>query len=207
MGPTVGIWADGEPTGRRSWRLRRPLGLALAAFTTVLTIAFAAGVWNPWRLVILADHFGNPTAGLAWILAGTLASVWLLGPVVSEAAHNGRLMLRVAIAALLALSLGCYGLFGSQFGGGERTVLASSTDGQRRLVLVDRFGDRSLRIWSGSGIGARDAGYLGLACGELTGRFDGRDRVHVSTAYRDFDLRLEPATGRPIDTIGPTCTG
>jgi hypothetical protein len=41
----------------------------------------------------------------------------------------------------------------------------------------------------------------------VTGRFDGRDRVHIATVYGEFDLRLDPATGRPVDTIGPTRVG
>jgi len=207
VGPTAGIWADSEPTSRPPRRLRRAIGLVLATFTVLLTVAFAAGVWNPWRLVVLADYFGNPVVGVVWILAFTLASFWVLGPVVSEAAQHRRVMIRFGLAAMLALSLGCFGLFGAQFGDGEHTVVARSTDGQRKLVLVSRFEDRTLRIWSGSGLGMRDAGYLGLACGAVTGRFDGRDRVHISTAYGEFDLRLDPATGRPVDTIGPTCVG
>jgi len=185
---------------------RRAIGIAVAGLTVLLTVVFVAGAWNPWRLVVLADHFGNPTAGAVWVLAGTLVSVWLLRPVVSEAAQNRRIMLRVGLGAMLVLSLGCYGLFGAQFGRGEHTVVVSSTDGERRVVLVSRFDDQTLRIWTGSGLGARDAGYLGLACGKVTGRFDGRGRVHISTAYGEFDLRLDPATGRPIDTIA-TCTG
>ena len=186
---------------------RRATGVALAGLTVLLAIAFAAGAWNPWRLVVLADRFGNPTVGAVWVLAGTLASVWLLRPVVNEATQHRRIWLRVGLGALLVLSLGCYGLFGAQFGRGEHTVVIGSTDGQRRVVLVSRFEDRTLRIWTGAGLGTRDAGYLGLACGQVTGRFDGRDRVHISTAYGDFDLRLDPSSGRPLDTIGPTCSG
>jgi hypothetical protein len=200
-------WANNELARRPSSRRRRLFGLGLAAFTIVLTIAFVAGVWNPWRLVILADYFGNPTAGIVWVLASTLVSVWVLGPVVSEAAQHRRVMVRFGLGAMLALSIGCFGLFGAQFGDGEHRVVATSPDGQRKLVLVSRFDDRTLRIWSGTGLGVRDAGYLGLACGAVTGRFDGRDKVHVSSLYGEFDLRLEPATGRPIDTIGPTCVG
>src|SRR5262249_42926414 len=145
--------------------VRRPIGIGLAVVTIVVTMVYVAGIWNPWRLVILTEYFGNPTAGVVWVLAGTLASVWLLHPVVGEAAQHGRLMLRFGLGAMLAVSLGCYGLLGAQFGGGEHSVLASSPDGQRKLILISRFDDRTLRIWSGSGLGLRDAGYLGIACG------------------------------------------
>src|SRR5262249_8735866 len=94
-----------EGTGENgAVRFRRSIGVGLAALTIAVTLIFAAGLWNPWHLVILAGYFGNPVAGVVWILAGVLVSVWLLRPVTSEAAQHGRIMLRFGIGAMLALS-------------------------------------------------------------------------------------------------------
>jgi hypothetical protein len=165
------------------------------------------GVANPWQLARVRYYFGNPAAGAVWVLAFVFVAVWLLTPVTVEARQNRRLWVRFLLGALLVLAAGFYGLFGSQFFTGETRVVATSADGQRSLVEITRFDDHELRIWSGTGWATRDAGHLGLACGEVAGRFDGRDRVHVSSAYGEFDLRLDPGTGRPLDTIGPTCAG
>jgi hypothetical protein len=177
------------------------------ALLTVFTlVVFALGVWNPWHLAKVTYYFGNPSAGAVWVLAFTLVAVWLLTPVTVEARQNRRLWLRFLLGALLLLAVGFYGVFGNQFFTGNWRVVATSADGQRALVEITRFEDRELRIWTGTGWAARDAGRLGVACGEVAGRFDGTGRVHVSSVYGEFDLRLDPRTGRPLDTIA-TCSG
>lgn len=198
--------ADEEPAAARTSPARRIVGLVAAGLTIAVLLLFALGAWNPWHLVVLSRYFGNPLLGVVVGSGLALAAVWLLTPVVSEAAQGRRLWARFLLGAVLLVSLGAWGLFGSHFSGDYR-VVAESADGSRRLVMHTRIDDRELRIWSGTGLTARDRGLLGLACGEVIGTFSGNDRIHVSSVYGEFDLTLDPATGAPTRTIGPTCSG
>lgn len=205
-----------QPTGRASWLSdeepprRNPVrfvaGVAVGVVALLVLIAFVLGAVNPWRLVVLEAYVGNPLLGATIFFAMSLAAAWLLTPVSNEAAQGSRLWVRLGLAALLLVSLAGYAVAGELFGG-EYRVVAESSDKSRRLVMRVQGEDRELRIWAGKGLGARDAGRLGLACGDVVGSFSGNDQVQVASVYGDFDLRLDPDTGAPIDTIGPTCSG
>jgi hypothetical protein len=196
---------DDGPT--KTSAVRKYIGLVLVAFAAVVAIGFGLGVWNPWKLVFLEVYFGNLFIGLVLLFASLLVGVWLLTPVTSEATQSKRQWARLGLAAALLASLMVWGVAGDSLSG-DYKVVATSADGTRRLVMVTYSEeDRELRIWAGKGLAARDRGWLGLACGEVVGTFSGNDQVQVVSVYGDFDLRLDPRTGAPIDTIGPTCTG
>jgi hypothetical protein len=198
--------ADEDPRDQRMSRVRVIIAVVLAVMALCSLVLFVLGAWNPWRLVVLVVYFGNPMAGAFVVSLLVFLSVWLLTPVVNEAAQNRRLWLRFGLGALVLVTLGVYGVGGSVFGGDYET-LAESADGSRRLVMRTHGEDRELRIWAGTGLRASDRGWLGLACGNVVGSFSGNDQVHVASVYGEFDLRLDPDTGDPIDTIGPTCSG
>jgi hypothetical protein len=187
---------------------RRALGIALLVLTVAVAVGFAAGVWNPWRLVVLSEYFGSFPLGLLVISVLAFATSWVLLPVRHEVAQGLRIKLRIATGVAILLSLFCVGFTGSAFLPATSTVLARSPDGQRAVALVERgLDDRKLQVWVGAGLAAREAGDLGPACGPVTVRFDGPDRVAISTNYGDFQLRLDPATGVPLDGIGSHCSG
>jgi hypothetical protein len=195
---------DGPP---KTSAVRKYGGAALLALAALVAIGFGLGVWNPWKLVSLELYFGNLLVGLVLLFALLLVGVWMLTPVTSEATQSKRQWARLGLAFALLVSLMAWGVAGDRLSGDHR-VVATSADGTRRLVLVTYSeDDRELRIWAGKGLAARDRGWLGLACGEVVGTFSGNDQVQVASVYGDFDLRLNPETGAPIDTIGPTCAG
>lgn len=199
-------WLVDDGPGKTS-RTRRYIGLALLVIAAILALGFGFGLWNPWSLVFLEVYFGNVFVGLVLLFASLLVGVWLLTPVTSEATQSKRQWARLGLAAALLMSLMAWGVAGDTLSG-DYKVVATSADGTRRLVMVTYSeDDRELRIWSGKGLTARDRGWLGLACGDVVATFSGNDQVQVASVYGDFDLRLDPKTGTPIDTIGPTCAG
>lgn len=187
--------------------LRRSLGIVAAALALAVVAGFSLGAWNPWHLVAMDHYLGNPAAGLLIFAVLAFIASWLLLPVANEAAQGRRIVLRAGTAVLILVGFFCWGLAGQIFAPPKTTELARSADRDRAVMLVERENDRQLRLWSGQGMTARDVGSLGLACGHVTARFVGPDEVEVRTSYRDWRLRLDPATGAPLDTIGPRCAG
>jgi hypothetical protein len=186
---------------------RRILGLTAAVLAAFALAGFVAGAWNPWRLVRLQQYFNDPFFGLLVVNVLALLAFWLLAPVRSEAAQRGRHTIRwLLILALLPVGM-CYGLLHGIFTLETREV-ATSPSGERRAAFVTHGDDRALRIWSGRGLGLRDAGRVGAPCGPtVTVRFLAEDLVHISSHYGDFDVRLAPDTGRPLNPMGDTCSG
>jgi hypothetical protein len=198
--------SDDAPAAPKFLTVRRTAGLVLAAAAVLVAIGTVLGAWNPWRLVVLLRYFGDPFAGATLVSALLLVSVWLLTPVTLEARQGTRLWARLILAALLLVAFGTWAVAGGRFGGSYEEI-AHSSDGSRRLVVRVQGEQRELHIWSGTGVAARDRGRIGLACGEVVGSFTGNDRVRVSSVYGQFDLRLNPQTGAPESTMGPTCSG
>jgi hypothetical protein len=186
---------------------RRVAGAVLIALAVLTLLLYVLGTWNPGDHVVLARYFGNPLVGAVVFFALAFVALWLLAPVRNEAAQGRRLALRVTCGILLVAAVIAWLLFGPIFAA-EYATAATSPSGQRTIAMVDPgTDDQRLRVWVGRGLGARDVGGLGRPCGMTTVSFRGEDTVHVSTSYGEFDLRLDPATGRPLQTLGPTCAG
>lgn len=173
----------------------------------VTAVLFVLGSWNPWRLVVLEYRFGNPTLGALVVPPVALVGAWLGLPVVNEARQAGRLAWRVALAVMVLLGVSCWGLFGAHF---RFTVdeVVRSDHGELVLALVSDSGrspDTYLRVWSGTGIGAREVAELGEVCGPVSVRFLGAGRVEVQSTYGDWQLDLDPETGAPRQVLGPGC--
>jgi hypothetical protein len=187
---------------------RRIAGWVTAVLAAAIAVLTVLGAWNPWDLVVLWRLFGNPLRGAALFFVLALVASWLLAPVRSEAQQVGRARWRIALALGLVVSLIGWGLFGSRFGTGRLELAHSPGGGQRTIVLYEPGTDfQRLHVWSGRGLGTRDVGDLGKPCGQTSVSFTGPDEIRVSTSYGQFDLRLDPATGRPLTTLGPTCYG
>lgn len=195
----------GFSTRAPAWR--RILGTVLAVVAVVLAVLTVLGVWNPWDLVVLWRYFGNPLRGAVVVFVLAFVASWLLAPVQSEAGQARRLRWRIAFALLALASLLGLGLFGPLFSTTYQE-LARSPDGDRVAVLYDPQTDlQHLHLWVGSGFGTRHVADLGKPCGSAVVEFRGPDLLHVMTSYGQFDLRLDPASGEPLNVLGPTCSG
>jgi hypothetical protein len=184
---------------------RRVAGWAAAVLAVVVLVLFVLGTWNPTDLVVLWRFAGNPFIGAMIVFALAVLSSWLLAPIGSEARQIGRARLRVVLALCLLVSVLGYLLAGPRFAV-EYTVMASNDS--RTVVLYNPGTDfQRLHVWTGTGLGRKYAGDLGKPCGQARVTLVGSDTVKVVTSYVDVELRLDPATGKPLDQLGPTCTG
>jgi len=184
---------------------RRMVGWAAVILCVVVLVVFALGTWNPADLIVLWRFAGNPTIGAMIVISLALVASWLLAPIGSEARQINRGRLRVVLALGLFVSVLGYLLAGPVFAV-KYEVLAQRD--ARAIVLYDPATDtQRLRVWAGSGLGRKLVGDLGKPCGQTSVTFVGPDEVEVATSYLTVRLRLDPATGKPLDHLGPTCTG
>jgi hypothetical protein len=196
----------GATTGRRSTG-RRLAGTAAGVLAVAAIVLYALGTWNPWHNVLLIRNFSNPLLGAAFVFALAFVAAWLLAPVRSEASSIGRMRWRIGFGLAFLASLLGFGV-SRPFFVQTWDEVARSPSGGRTVAISDGGTDaQRLHVWVGRGVGRRDAGDLGHPCGDTRVWFQGEDQVHVSTSYGGFDLRLDPATGRPRDTLGPSCAG
>ena len=192
-------------TSNRRPAVRRAVGWAAGVLAVVMLVLFVLGTWNPADLVVLWRFAGNPFIGAMIVFALAVLASWLLAPIGSEARQISRTRLRVVLALCLLFSVLGYLLAGPRFAV-EYTVMAEN--GSRAVVLYNPETDfQRLHVWTGSGLGRKYAGDLGKPCGQTQVTLVGADTVRVVTSYVDVELRLDPATGKPLDQLGPTCTG
>lgn len=203
--PLSSLWTDPEPPPRKPVsRFRRVAGWVAAAAGAVVLGAFAVGTANPWHNVALRMYLGSPFLGALLAAGLAVVAAWLAWPVRSEAAQGGRVVLRWTTIVFFAVTVIAYGLYHAAFAVAIRAV-ATSPGGTRTVALVTTGDERELRVWLGRGLGRHDIGGLGSPCGQVQVRFVDENTVHVSTVYKEKDLHLDPATGRPLDHLGPTC--
>jgi hypothetical protein len=188
----------------RSRSARRTVGWVAAALAVVMFVVFVLGMWNPADLVVLWRFAGNPFIGAMIVIVLALVAAWLLAPIGSEARQIKRARLRVGLALALVASLLGYLVAGPRFAV-KYDVLAES--GSRAIVLYNPGTDfQRLHVWTGSGLGRKHVGDLGKPCGFTIVTMTDPDTLRVKTSYLERQLRLDPATGRPLDRLGPTCT-
>jgi hypothetical protein len=187
--------------------VRRVVGWVLVVASVLLLALFVLGTWNPGDLVVLWRYGRNPLLGAVLVLGSAFAASWLVAPTTNEAAQPGRTRARITLGLLLLVSLLGYGLFGNRFVPDYR-IVATSADGQRTVVMYDPDTTlQRLHVWAGTGLGRTHAGEIGYPCGPTTVRFDSSNTVLISTSYLDRRIDLDPATGRPRSTLGPSCSG
>lgn len=187
---------------------RRVVGTGLAVAVVTAAVLYLLGIGNPLRLAVLERYFFDPLFGMLVVGAGGYLALWLLAPIRNEAVQGRRIVARVAALVLAGAGLIAWGMAGLFFNQ-EITEVARSADGSRVLVEVAHANNPyrwELRVWDGTGLTARELGSLGQACGNLQGaRFVGPDVVELDTPYGDWQLRLDPATGAPLEVLGPRC--
>jgi hypothetical protein len=208
--------AVGAPTTGASWTrevepaippLRRAAGVLVIAVTAATAAVFALGAWNPWQLVVLKQHFGNPWLGLLLLGVGIYAALWLLRPIRNEARQRGRLAARFAAAVLIVVGLVTTGLLHLLYRY-DVVELAHSPDGRRTVALVTAGGhaEQRLLVYEGTGLATREVGSLGRPCARVEARFAGPDLVIVNQGFGDWEFPLDPANGEPRHRFGPRCS-
>lgn len=194
-----------EDRGQRVPVARRGAGMLLFVLSGTALVLFVLGVWNPWQYVMLLRYFSSPALGL--LVVGGLACLgaWLAYPIRDESAQRGRSRFRLFTALAAAVGLLSWGLTGTLFTPSV-AVVASSSGGERTIAVVERgSNNRQMHVWSGKGFLARDVGAIGRACGEVIIQFLSPDRVAIGTQYGDWQIDLDPATGAPLQVLGPRC--
>jgi hypothetical protein len=199
-------WTE-EPIAQartQMWRWVAGSVVALAAVTAL--VLFVLGFANPWRLVVLRQHFANPWMGLTVVGALSYLTLWLLLPVRSEARQPRRLVARVTVIVVGAVGLLGWGLFGQHFTY-ETNVMATSADGERTVVFVTHGGlrERELHVWAGTGLATREVGSLGRPCGGVRAEFADRDVIIINQGFGDWQFHLQPQTGQPRHVFGSRC--
>lgn len=193
---------------RFGWAVvRRVVGAGLLVVTAVAAVLFVLGSWNPSQLVVLEYRFGNPMLGLLVVPIGALVGLWLALPVRNEARQRGRILGRAVAFGFAVLGLFGWGVFGGHFTFTAEEV-ARSSNGERALAVVtdrDTPPNSYIKVWTGSGLLAREVGDLGKACGPVEVRFLTDDRVELDTSYGIWQIELDPATGEPRQVLGPRC--
>lgn len=186
--------------------LRRVIGWVCLVLAVLLLALFVLGSWNPGELVVLWRYGRNPLLGAVLVFGLAFVASWLVAPVSDEARQKWRGRIRITLGLLLLFALIGYGLFGNQFIPDYR-IVATSADGQRTIVMYDPGTPlQRLHVWAGTGLGRKHVGDLGYPCGSTTVRFYSRDELVVSTSYADKRIDLDPATGRPLSVLGPSCS-
>jgi hypothetical protein len=197
--------AYARPTYRLSWT-RRIIGTVLCLVWLAVLAGYIAGrVFDD--NVFLKSHFGNLLTGIGilFVLAALISIV--LFPVRNSAVQRATPLVRFALIGLAALSFAGAGLIhGFKIFAYNPQVVATSPDGMRRVALVDVGKYSELHIWVGTGLGTKDVANLGPPCEFDTAKFTSNSTFHVSGGLGDVDIRLDPATGAPLNGLGHTCT-
>jgi hypothetical protein len=198
---------DFVPPPPRLWR--RIIGLLALVLAPVALALAILGTWNPWSSVVLRDRAGDPVVGAFVVVFLLLVAHWLGRPVTSEADQHGRLVLRMWLIVLTAFAGICaLTSWGLEIFRYQPSVVATSSDGQRSVALVQVFQASQLHSFTGTGLGRRDRGSFGEPCGgRLTVHFVAPDDIQVVTDYGTFQLTTDPVTGVPVKGLPRTCSG
>jgi succinate dehydrogenase hydrophobic anchor subunit len=179
-----------------------------------LCIAYAIlsvyGTWNPRHYVVLLKYFNNPVGGITIVLILALIAIWCGFPIRSSASDRRRSLVRTTMIILILVS--AFGLIFTYAFGTWRyqvsTLGRPASDG-RLLATVNDFHGTEIHVLVGTGLGQRDVGSLGSACGlpsEMNAEWVNDDEVTVTTAYNTYHVQLDPTTGVPLVHFGATCS-
>src|SRR5690606_6924438 len=194
------------PSARSLGPIRLAAGVVVAVLTALTAAAFALGAWNPWELVVLKQHFGNPWIGLGLVAVGSYVASWLLAPTRNETHQRGRIAVRVALAAVAVTAFIVGGLLGPQFRYSANAV-AVSPDGDRMLAVVAIGGleERQLLVWAARAPLARALAQPAQPCFRPAPRPLRRAPVAADPGFGGPPLRPAPATGQPGPLLPPRC--
>lgn len=188
--------------------LRQIIGGFLVLLLVVAFTLYALGVVRS-DVVFLRHWFGNPVIGVVVVLALTIAVSFVLLPVRNEAVNHRRVLVRMLMVGLLAVSLIVLGFVQAvHVFNYAPQVAAHSADGRWTAIFVNR-GDpdrRPLHLVVGSGLGERDVANFGAPCGNVVVVTFQGNQLNVHTEYGDFELPFNPVTGAPYKVIGARCS-
>jgi succinate dehydrogenase hydrophobic anchor subunit len=202
--------SETEVAHRKPSVLRRVIAVLFVAIGIAYAALTVFGVWNPRHYVILLTYFDNPLAGVVVVLFCALVAFWCGFPIRNTAIDRRKSLARTTLVILVMISL--FGLgFTYAFGiwRYRPTIVSVSASGNRAVAYVSVLKDTEIRIYAGSGLARRDVGSVGVPCGlfsNISATWVGDNEVKISTAFNNYDVRLDPKTGTPLVHFGVTCT-
>jgi len=192
------------PVIRRVNWIRRVIGGIAAVLMLAVIAAFGVGAGSD--NVFLHQYFGNPALGVLIALALSIVVFMTLVPVQSEATQYWRTRVRTiqVILTFLALIVWLF-TFGLGVLNYSPTVVNRSADGSLAAATFKVGPSKHLHVLVGKGLSARDAGDVGLVCGENVGaHFDSDRLMTVETDFGTYKINLD-ASGRPLDHLPSNC--
>jgi hypothetical protein len=194
---------------------------------TLMVVAGWLAFWNPWHLVVVERVLVIPAVGVVMATVFGCAAAALPVPADSRSEFTpGKRVL--AAFAVPVTSLQLWATVVPGWPTERHRELARSPDGQRTVVLhLSSTDTQCLYAWAGRGLDARVAGAFGKPGDNPVVTFEGRDLVVVwsdrpplpswmdpgpqaqplSPSRREkVELRLDPATGRPLDEFRERCS-
>jgi hypothetical protein len=186
-----------------------------AAIGVVNVLVLAGGFifWNPWHLVVERVQILTGVGIVASLVFGcAVCALPVPANLRSENSPGKRLLVAITVF------VGAFQLWlmaVPEWPAGRHEELARSSDGKRAVVVhLSASHAKCLYIWAGRAPGTRVAGTIGKPGDNPKVTFEGRDLVVVmadppesySSLQRErFELRLDPATGRPLDKLRDRC--
>ncbi len=189
--------------------IRKIIGALVLAVAVVEAALFGWAAFGGSDYVVLKAHFSSWPSGLFWLSLLLLIGFLVAYPIRTPVEQRRRSRIRSTII-ILACIFGLSALF-VHFAGVFRynpEIQAFSPSGQRRVAFVDVRTGTSVRVFTGTGLTARDAGSVGILCGlKISDRagFQDENTLTISTPYNDYLIPLDPDTGAPLKHFGPTC--
>jgi len=193
------------PVMRRVNWFRRVIGIVALVLAVAVAALFVIGFGSD--NVFLHQYFANPALGVFIVLVLSIVVFMMLMPVQDEASQYRRTRFRTIQVVVTFLALIVYGFtFGLGVFDYKPTVVRQSPDGTRAAATFQVGPSLHVHILAGKGIRQRDAGDVGLVCGQnVDVTFDSDSQITVVTDFGTYKIRLDPASGRPIDHMPATC--
>jgi hypothetical protein len=206
------VMGDAEAAPARS-RAQRVVGRIAVGVVAVLAVAGVLAFCNPWHLVVVERVLAIPAVGVVAAVVFGCAVAALPVPADGPWPFTPDQRVLAAVGVPLTVCM-IWGMAVPGWPTHRPRELARSPDGDRAVVLrVSTAGGRCLYVWVGHGLGARVSGALGDPGHDPDDdpdddpvvSFEGRDLVVVQSSRR-FEVRLDPATGRPLRGLDEPCS-
>lgn len=184
---------------------RRVTGVVIGLLLVAEIAAYVAAQVRP-DLVVLRDHFANWLTGAGVMFAILFLGTIVVFPIRNPAAQRARGGIRVALIVVMALSF-IFAAFTRGFNlvTYEPRVVATSPDGKLHAALVSNGRWDEIHVFTGSGLGQRDAGDVGAPCNLESIVFTSDSKMTVESSDDEVMIPLDPETGAPLAVLRRTC--